>query len=651
MALKYISTQEAQQFVHKYMYKIMETLLRQVYVADPHRKKIEVSCLLTVDIIVGLADLDDFIQTLDTVCVLLDMDQKFYTTFSNHWQNAQPPSVNKKFYGEVVIRFARAGGFERLFKITLDESNGQSILWNNPRCSGPDLLSSILGALAHNDPTPVDVVFKSKFVEVVMPLIMGLSEEQLKKEGVCEKLSKVLNSLAVLCEEDINMYYKFCMDYTFKMTTSGTLSLKLFGWEQIDALRVLAIRNHPRAGSYLVQDAGQGFVNGAYTLQQPTLKSNAPRYVKPSTKDGEPELVLTRFDMKGGGQQWFISQELQNEQEIDYYSSTHQNLGMPPSSGWYVYNSDSVDLSPAPFVEPWTYLYPEGMTAEMTLTSILVKWAVDRKLLEEVFGASIHRAVVSNSKKLLQFLASNKAITFDDLSAIWKSALLCDADTADEVFVILAMLATQISDELFGKLVQLVVSSLLAEATDPNGMLSKVASLVEKFPFTVEKNLYPAVRVFFSFETMLELVWSVYTHAGFASLKNQEAITNTMTHCFEQKSSKTAALRRIKDCAETLRSSCSLGNLDEMAVAAAVNHLVYLLSLRTIQSFSPRWSTWGCQGFSPKSCSVLSMPIERNAPQNKVKSGMPSKWPRDWDSYVNTTGSQMLEEVRSLETR
>ena len=572
-ALAFIGTPEAQDFINAYLFKMVNTLLRQnpgsASLGTTERRSIDTSVILAMDILLQLPP-HLFHRNLESLATLLDGSNLYYAGGTNAWGGAV--AGFKKVRDELLQRFVAKDGFKRLYDAPKDETTGQSILWVS---GSPEVLKSLLVALHDSF---LDETFKNSFVEMTLSLIMSLTEEQLKKETVTENLKMIFYTLKRLCFNDINMFYKFWMDHTSKLLKSGTLVLRLFAWEQMQELMMEAVNTEPHVSSYSVQGASLAFVDGTYVHYGPNKDRSSLLYTKKATKEGESDLTLFRCKMRNGSHWWFLSQadklDPGTDKDIDYYqhkSKLNEYSREAPLTDWEAAGKNTQISSSAPELTPLGYLYEDGYTEEMTLSNRLVKWSLDRKLIEQVFGSSIHRAIVGNSRSLLDFLAKRNAFTFDDVIVIWKSGLACDADTADEVLTMLAHVAMKLNDIVFAPLVDFVLECFKKDEGNAN-VVHRVALFLEKF------NPVP-INPIFNIAKLLDLVWVVYQSSAFSTLKNTDSVFKLLSSCINHTSGKAFAVQRITECVQRLPDL-----REERVFTKAMHLLEFLLSIQSLHT-------------------------------------------------------------------
>ena len=109
--------------------------------------------------------------------------------------------------------------------------------------------------------------------KAVMKHLTSSSEDYLKKQNnhtltnLRYELQNVFDPLFESRREETFLYYAFCRDFAYKLITSQSLPLKLYGWDTIADLIDAAQEVYcPPLKCFAVLGAGIGFVNGLYTF-------------------------------------------------------------------------------------------------------------------------------------------------------------------------------------------------------------------------------------------------------------------------------------------------------------------------------------------------------------------------------------------------
>ena len=280
---------------------------------------------------------------------------------------------------------------------------------------------------SHNDKAKSMEDDALHIADAVMEYMRGASEESLKRQAheslntLRYDVQRIFEKLAPTRRKEVYAFYDFWRGLTLKLITSQSLPLKLFGWEQVGELIDASSDMRPPPKGFVVSDAGCTFVNGKYIYSGPLTEDGFARpngdiqYVRkipqsiPERDGGGKTLTLFRCTMRSHQKWWFLS-EADEEQpgtdkDIDYYShkSKAHEESEPPPSGWTTCRNSGVD--PPPILRPFGLMVPVGEECH-TLEHQLAKWAIENKVIELVFGDSVHREIVSRSTSLIKFLAS-----------------------------------------------------------------------------------------------------------------------------------------------------------------------------------------------------------------------------------------------------
>ena len=589
-ALRFIDTPEALTFLGDYLYKMIHTLLRQnpsnVNIGIAEHKMIKQSLALAMDILLKVPVSILYDRHLNSLAMLLDKSNPYYSGGTNGWGVATLGHIKTR--DEQLKKFASRDGFQLLLDAPKNAETEQSILWVAGK---PEIFRSLLSALADYGHKGLDGAFKSTFAEMAMALIMSLNDDQLKSAIAATTpnqpppLQSTLWALRHLCASlpdhpgSLDMFYKFWMDHTNKLLHLPPLVIKLFAWEQMQELLLEALKSEPHVAGYVVSGAGLDYVNGTYMNYNRNKDQTSLLYIKTEPDDDQKEgsisasalpppqlkqpLLLFRCKMNSGQHFWFFSfadkLEPGTEMDVDVYQHkcrSPQYAGLeytraPPLEGWEACPGGKVSQTLSmPQLTPLGKIFEAGVTEEMTLPSRLVKWSLDRKLIEQAFGSSIHRAIVGNSKGLLDFLAHRDAISLEDLAVIWKSGLSEDADTADEVLTLLAHVALKLDSEKFGQLMDLIYSDVEGPGAP------RVAVFLEKFNPLPQHQGLPS-----NSEKFLNLLWAVYQSKSFPTLalKNPSAAENLkqlLSSCICHDAGKSFAIQRIVECVDAIDEEC-----------------------------------------------------------------------------------------------
>ena len=107
--------------------------------------------------------------------------------------------------------------------------------------------------------------------KATMRYITSCSEEALKKNIPMEDLKLLIHDLQRIFDKIIKFrrkdtyeFYVFWRKLILKLTTSQSLPLKLFGWQQMETLLEASAAHRPPPRSFVASNAGCTFVNGEY---------------------------------------------------------------------------------------------------------------------------------------------------------------------------------------------------------------------------------------------------------------------------------------------------------------------------------------------------------------------------------------------------
>lgn len=591
-ALRYIDTPEATIFLADHLLKMVHTLLRHhVTKGRVEHQHICTSLSLSLQILFKIPTNILFERHLDSLALLLDEGQTFYS------------GGNLFTYQALLKSFASRDGFQLILNAPRNAETGQSMLWVSGK---PEIFCRLLSALAKY--SGLDAAFKSTFVEMALSLVMSLTEDQLRTlTSNSNPLQSILQTLNILSRQtgDTDLFFQFALDHTNKLLHLAPFAIKQFAWEQVQELVTEALNSEPHVSGYVVSGAGLDTVNGTYMHNGPSKDNSSLLYVKcdASTttttaaavaEENQPALMLYRCKMQKSGNWWFLSMadklSYGTNKDIDFYqhkcntpsSVPDQHARAPPLEGWELApprdntpNQHHPTLSMMPQLTPLGKLLEAGVTEEMTFPSRLVKWSLDRKLIDQAFGSSFHRAIVGSSKSLLDFLARRDRISLEDLTTIYKSALSEDADTSDEVLTMLAEVAIKLDGCKFGQLVDLIIRDVQNPDKFP-----RVAMFLEKFnPLPLRPPVPDLTR-------LLDLLWAVYQSKSFPTLvtpKNPlavESLQHLLSSCMCEEAGKVFAIERISECVDAIEEE----NVRKTPGKKSIQLLDFLTSLPVMNS-------------------------------------------------------------------
>jgi ubiquitin carboxyl-terminal hydrolase 9/24 len=495
-------------------------------------------------------------------------------------------------YAEVrkrlLLQFYAAGQFEPLFK-SIQVANSENSSWVGSSC-----FKIFLAALEEvTDPTSSAPSNSLGVVRdcllIAKEVLFDLSDEQLKKDvserancmsEVLKYVDKMQNSFGL---RELDM---FGLNYSLKMVQSGSLPLKLFGWEQISEYVKDAIYNRPIAQSYIVSGAGTSFVNGEYIMEDPF------KYVK-QPKGGEPLLTLFRCLMTNYRQQcWFISKADPNKPggssyDIDYYyhRPKKNEEREPPANGWTMIlptSSTPNGASPAPTLAR-KGLYLGDEPKENYLYCTLAPWVIRNDVLSLVFGSgnSAHKEVVVRIVKLIEYLAETDNLTQDHLKLIWKASLAeRESVLLEEIQSLLVVTSCALTEKKFLYLIDLALETT---RSNDSAMYQTVASLVEKYSTMV---FQPASGMAISSTCtfkLLSLVWEIYKNPNFSSYKNTQVIQELLSKCLSMDNGVDFACQSIDDCLQNIALFYSnVDKSDEDSIVQSISTLQFLISRKEV---------------------------------------------------------------------
>jgi ubiquitin C-terminal hydrolase len=441
-----------------------------------------------------------------------------------------------------------------------------------------------------------------------MKQFLELSDDILKKENT-DSMAAIMSSSGLLprkdsSEEQIKTFYQFWLDLTLKMMNCNSIVIKLFAWDQIQAIIKESRHTRPPANRYLVRNAGTDEVNGIY---EGNFKiGDVPSYVKKPTNEGENLFTLFRCTMRSKQKWWFISiadvEKPGTDKDIDYYQhkSTPEQDMEPPVLGWVVVSGSSAHaIEPAPVLIRLETITDENGKPITSLMDLLIDWSSQNNLLERVFGYhSIHREIVSRSTALLTLLCDEDKLSEGDIHAIWKVGITNPSEeTYSEVLTLLANSALHMSDAALDILVDLVLKTLdppLTPTTQPstatagnslNENTMKVAEFLDKIHYEGVK--YIRCLTDHAKDRVIELVWKLYVNPMVETFKNHNHIEDLLSTCLRFHSNKDNLLINfLEECCASLSllptspvAHDSVAAVDEKKMARFVHVLEFLLNL------------------------------------------------------------------------
>jgi len=253
--------------------------------------------------------------TINALGHIFDRKKVYYKENDRHrWTNAGTGDPEKR--SQWIQVFRRNRGFNALIQFmnlragSVIDGDGDNLLDdifpNIKLCR--DLLGAIVETLPKsntnsNDPGESDMQSaKAQCIisevralsKVIMEHVLNMDERVLKKldqtivagvRGQLHYMYKKLNKLESSAtpqnptsETPLNDFFTFWRALALKLITSQSLPLKLFGWNEIDALIKEAKSLAPPPRAYRVSGAGTAFVNGIYESDKKMIGSDG--YVK-----------------------------------------------------------------------------------------------------------------------------------------------------------------------------------------------------------------------------------------------------------------------------------------------------------------------------------------------------------------------------------
>ncbi|CAM9514251.1 unnamed protein product, partial [Hapterophycus canaliculatus] len=364
-----------------------------------------------------------------------------------------------------------------------------------------------------------------------------LSEEELKKESpedlahLVRNMRHLMTAQSASGERQNNMRESFAFhaELVLRHLRASSLPMRLWGWEQTEDLISLSHKHRWNAKSYLVEGAGTLCCNGVYRVSPEVARNDdAPKYTYQSK--GGPLMTLFRCKMRTKAFWWFISEadatSPGTDKDVDYYQhkSNLSNDFMPWRTGWEAVSDAKSPLrgvNPPPTVTPVPsegYLCPPGREHD-TLEWELARWIVDNKVVEEIFGDSIHREVVGRSAKLLQFLSSMEdAFTTEHLDLIWSSCVgKAEPELQAVVYQLLTTLVECMKPELVVHLIRRLQESADGGAVVVLAFVECLAANQGHMILSRNKAVKAATP---------ELLWSLLREPSVSKHKSCEAVTN-----------------------------------------------------------------------------------------------------------------------------
>ncbi len=489
---------------------------------------------LVVNILLEVSPEDLYKKYLDTVTTLFNDNLVYYCGSRQVWASSSYSSKGHPEVREKLLqKFSSSGGFERLCVYSASSSpENECLLWN--RGENADKLARLLqGLTCVKDEVNVKFAFIEEVIRGLVTITDAQLKNTTLLEAVndiLESLTEVAHYDVDISSDQfrlVRLFHPFWLKFVDKMLSVDSVVVKLMAWDQLNSLIVAAHISKPRAAQYLVSGAGAPGVDGLYSFSRYNKTDQSVVYTKlpapasssgqPSTstnaapsppgdeagraqagEDGgalppappvpadeeEPLLTLFRCKMQNQSRWWFISDaDLHSpgtDRDIDYYhrvldkdktGGIDLEMTGPPLTKWVKASSaGSRGVAPAPSLSPCGLIMNEGMQESDFLVHKLKRFIIEKDMVAQVFGSSMHREVVSRSLKMLFFLAENDCVTSEHLRMIWISALsrACDADTAEEVLSALVRLCEKLPEHLVSTMMVIAVDMASSWRKDRN---------------------------------------------------------------------------------------------------------------------------------------------------------------------------------------
>lgn len=557
---RYLKAEKAARtFVETYLKHIIGILVEQQPSKIGQHERTCVEDSLTLAVIIIAQDLK-IQQARNGECVLLDVLALVFNRKKAYYKGSKGWNVNNlNGLPEVRLRmienFRAEGGFSALAAYL--ESRIPT-----PLFPPLELLHQILNAIADAVPfraTPSDARIQGMSDDAVlvghaaMNYISSMSDETIRMlqtdmlNTVRIDLQRIFDRLVTVKREQCYQFYSFWRDLVLLLISSKSLPLRLFGWEQLKELIDASQEHRPPPKAFDVSCAGVAFVNGRYTFAGVTtpdgyaekgVEISYERRVQPTEKEGVGKnLTLFRCTMRSQQKWWFLS-EADEEQpgtdrDIDYYqhkSKEHEETE-PPPAGWLTCRNSGIE--PPPRLKGVGLMVPEGQEYN-TLEHQLAKWAIDNRIVELVFGASLHREVVHRSIPFIEFLAL-MCLRDQTLAAVpntlpgpnafclqeshlllaWKTCTgKSDTAVSNEIYHLLVSILPSLPNKLAISLLQSVQESLHSSMVEVAEFCSCIANHTPN-----DSLLSDDARSF-----ILGLMWEVLTHPDASSLKSYDLL-------------------------------------------------------------------------------------------------------------------------------
>lgn len=613
----FATSPEAREFVERHMRQMISILLEQTpqKIGQTERKCVEDSLDKCLHIIykeltsrVGPRAGDDIV-VLDILANMFNRKRVYYKGQKSNWNNTASGLPQVRIH--LIEKFANAHGFAHLgayleARVGMPDRFPTFGIIRDFLLAGKDVLQ-IQDANVDGRSTMEDEIIRT--AKAVMDFLMNLSEDALKKMSPDDlnallryDLQTIFEYLITSRREETYKFFEFYRAFTFRLISSQSLPLKLFGWDCVTQLVEYSESMAPPPRSYVVEGAGVDFVNGTYEFAAKVgsdgfVSPNSElKYVKiipeqPDNPNSGKKLTLFKCTMRSQQKWWFISeadeQQPGTDKDVDYYQrkSSRGEEKLPPQYKWTTCRNAGV--------EPPPVLYPQGVMVPLgeeyhTLEHQLAEWAIENKVMEHVLGDSIHRETVARSTRLFTFLAQmctkdelndtctssrrkSYCLSSSHLSLAWKTCVSkLDSAVSAEVYNLLVSILTILPNDLAVNLLCIIGDSSedsLYEVAEFCSALANACESAHTLPLLDETR-----------RVLLQLLWKVLTHPDAYSLKSYDHIKAFMTN--ELRVEPLGSMERqgfIESCKHALKVSIASKSCDENSALRMVRVTRFVL--------------------------------------------------------------------------
>jgi len=571
LAYDRFSEAEAQTFLHAHLEQIVGILLDQVaHRIDIHQRSCVDNSLRWALNIIILALERQQEEFLPTLLMIFNRKRTFYKAAGagGYWGGAGPPNeVRLRLIGD----FMENGGFDLLCRTLRAKKQGWMGCENfrillQAAFEGREVVATLLRRLAPNNPEQAKNLARlteGVVEEVALCLrepLSTLAEEDLKLEpalavsALAEMLRKRLQDSDDEVDRDALMQSWLALAHAH--IRSSSLPLRLSAWEQMGDIIRIASSARPIARRYRVKGAGEARANGIYDFVRE--RNGAPEY-QHQAGDGTV-LTLFRCLMRCKEKWWFIS-EADNacpgtDQDVDYYQhrSIFREQDEPHPVGWLVCSSGtSKGKAPAPTVERLEPLCDAGQE-EASLEHRVLQWAIENRVLEDVFGPSMHREVVIRAGGLLKLMANMKGLTDEHLERIWRASIgQPETELVEEIHAALAaLIPLSLTPPLTIRLFDTIQKSICAQ----NAVLEALA-FVEKLALDLKVQDLLALHGPEGIDSLLRLLWEVLQHPGTRSQKGVRVTRDLFAKSLQVLPGTERQTAFLKQCLRTIQLSAT----------------------------------------------------------------------------------------------